>query len=79
MTKTFEQKVVRDLWGDARTAYTAPTRRKRERKRYIEVTDSPLTSPPKRPRPPSGELTEAAFYIASRLGSRRDVGALKNP
>src|SRR5260370_25371477 len=31
---------------------------------------------PKRPRPPSGELTEAAFYIASRLGSQCDVGAL---
>jgi len=26
-------------------------------------------------RPPSGELTEAAFYIAPRLGSRCDVGA----
>src|ERR1700737_4630535 len=31
----------------------------------------------RRPRPPSGELTEAAFYTASRLGSRCDVGALE--
>lgn len=39
MTKKFEQKVARDLWGDARTAYNAPTRRKRERKSHISVTD----------------------------------------
>jgi hypothetical protein len=31
----------------------------------------------KHPRPPPGELTEAAFYIASRLGSQCDVGALE--
>jgi hypothetical protein len=39
MTKKFEQKVARDLWGDARTAYNAPTRRKRERKSHITATD----------------------------------------
>ncbi|WP_245452386.1 hypothetical protein [Bradyrhizobium forestalis] len=39
MTKRFEQKVARDLWGDARTAYNAPTRRKRERRSHIAVAD----------------------------------------
>jgi len=41
MTKKFEQRVARDLWGDARTSYGAPTRRKQERKRktHIEMSD----------------------------------------
>lgn len=37
ITKKFEQKVARDLWGDARTSFNAPTRRKKERKSHIEV------------------------------------------
>ena len=39
MTKKFEQRVARDLWGDARTSFNAPTRRKRERKRQIVIAD----------------------------------------
>jgi len=39
MTKKFEQKVARDLWGDARTSFNAPTRRKRERKSHIVMAD----------------------------------------
>ena len=38
MTKKFEQKVARDLWGDARTAFNQPTRRKKERKTHIDLT-----------------------------------------
>jgi HNH endonuclease len=38
-TKKFEQRVARDLWGDARTSYNAPTRRKRERRSHIVVAD----------------------------------------
>ncbi len=39
ITKKFEQRVARDLWGDARTSFNAPTRRKRERKSIIVVPD----------------------------------------
>ncbi len=38
-TKKFEQRIARDLWGDARTAFGAPTRRKRARKSHIVITD----------------------------------------
>lgn len=40
MTKKFEQKVARDLWGDARTSFEQPTRRKRERRTHIEVPEA---------------------------------------
>lgn len=39
MTKKFEQKVARDLWGDARTAFNGPTRRKRQRNNEITYVD----------------------------------------
>lgn len=39
MTKKFEQSVARDLWGDTRTSFSAPTRRKRERKSPICIRD----------------------------------------
>lgn len=37
ITKNFEQQVARDLWGDARTSFDQPTRRKKERRTHIEV------------------------------------------
>ena len=40
ITKKFEQKVARDLWGDARIAFDAPSRRKRQRKKRL-VMPSP--------------------------------------
>lgn len=40
MTKRFEQKVARDLWGDARTSFQQPTRRKRERRTHIEMPEA---------------------------------------
>ena len=39
ITKRFEQEVARGLWGDARTAYNAPSRRKKERKTHIILSD----------------------------------------
>ena len=40
MTKKFEQKVARELWGDARTSFQQPTRRKKERRTHIEMPES---------------------------------------
>ena len=39
MTKKFEQDVTRGLWGDARTSFDQPTRRRRQRKSHIEMLD----------------------------------------
>lgn len=39
ITKRFEQDVARDLWGDARAAYNAPTRRKKERATAVVLQD----------------------------------------
>jgi len=39
VTKRFEQDVARDLWGDARAAYNAPTRRKKERATEVVLKD----------------------------------------
>jgi hypothetical protein len=39
ITKRFEQDVAREMWGDARTTYNAPTRRKKQRKTHIVLTD----------------------------------------
>ncbi len=40
ITKRFEQRVARDLWGDARISYDAPSRRKKERPGAILMSDS---------------------------------------
>lgn len=39
ITKRFEQDVARDLWGNARAAYNAPTRRKKERATAVVLQD----------------------------------------
>jgi hypothetical protein len=36
VTKRFEQDVARELWGDARISYNAPSRRKKQRKTHIQ-------------------------------------------
>ncbi|HEY5801375.1 MAG TPA: HNH endonuclease [Burkholderiaceae bacterium] len=46
ITKKFEQDVARDLWGDARAAYGAPTRRKKERKKTQILHDPDGTAGP---------------------------------
>src|SRR6202035_4317169 len=40
ITKKFEQRVARDLWGDARTSFNAPTRHKRERNANIDMPEA---------------------------------------
>jgi hypothetical protein len=39
VTKRFEQDVAREMWGDARISYDAPSRRKKQRKTHIRLTD----------------------------------------
>lgn len=39
ITKKFEQKVARDLWGDARASFNAPSRRKKERPSIMYMGD----------------------------------------
>lgn len=39
ITKKFEQDVAREMWGDARISYNAPSRRKKERPRHIKLQD----------------------------------------
>ncbi len=39
ITKKFEQEVARDLWGVARTAFNAPSRRKKERQKRLVMPD----------------------------------------
>jgi 5-methylcytosine-specific restriction endonuclease McrA len=39
ITKKFEQDVAREMWGDARISYNAPSRRKKQRPRYIKLQD----------------------------------------
>lgn len=39
ITKKFEQKVARDLWGDARIAFDAPSRRKSQRRQKLNMPE----------------------------------------
>ena len=39
ITKKFEQRVARDLWGDARIAFDAPSRRKAQRGQVLTMSD----------------------------------------
>ena len=39
ITKKFEQKVARDLWGVPRVAFDAPSRRKKQRKKKLSMPD----------------------------------------
>jgi HNH endonuclease len=70
ITKKFEQKVARDLWGDARSSYNARTRRKKERKREFILAD-----PMGRALPvvvPSSQYPAAmVFYYMGRAGLLR--------
>jgi hypothetical protein len=44
VTKRFEQRVARDLWGDARVSFNAPSRRKEERPKHIYMVDATDTT-----------------------------------
>jgi 5-methylcytosine-specific restriction endonuclease McrA len=39
ITKKFEQHVARDMWGDARNSYNAPSRRRNARPTHITLCD----------------------------------------
>ena len=39
ITKKFEQKVARDLWGVPRIVFDAPSRRKKQRKKRLSMPD----------------------------------------
>lgn len=71
MTKKFEQKVARDLWGDARTSFNAPTRRKRERKSHIVMLDS--VEQTRLPLPASEYPAGFVFYKMSKAGILQGV------
>lgn len=45
ITKKFEQRVMRDLWGDARIAFDAPSRRKSKRKNKLVVPTQGVVVP----------------------------------
>lgn len=67
VTMKFEQKVARDLWGDARASYNAPTRRKRERKTHVVYQDP--TEPWKTISVPVGEYPGTfVFYTMDQAG-----------
>jgi hypothetical protein len=67
ITTRFERDVAREMWGDARTSYNAPTRRKKERKTHIILSDP--NDPSKRVKVPYSEYPAAmVFYKMGRAG-----------
>jgi len=67
VTAYFEQRVARDLWGDARNSFNQPTRRKRERKSHIVITDPDDRS--KQMTVPAGEYPAGfVFYKMGKAG-----------
>src|SRR5712671_1076196 len=67
VTKNFEQDVAREMWGGARTSYNAPSRRKKQRKKYILLTDP--ENPARRIKVPYNEYPAAmVFYKMGRAG-----------
>jgi hypothetical protein len=67
ITTRFERDVAREMWGDARTSYNAPTRRKNERKTHIILSDP--SDPNKRVKVPYSEYPAAmVFYKMGRAG-----------
>ncbi len=70
ITKRFEEDVAREMWGDARIAFDAPSRRKSKRPRHVYLAD------PKFPNDRSRDLKVAyadypammAFYQMHRAG-----------
>jgi hypothetical protein len=67
ITKKFEQDVAREMWGDARNSYNAPSRRKKLRKTHIRLTDP--EDPGRRVKVPYSEYPAAMiFYKMNRAG-----------
>jgi hypothetical protein len=67
ITKRFEQDVAREMWGDARSSYNAPTRRRKQRKTHIILTDP--DDPQHTVKVPYSEYPAAmVFYKMHRAG-----------
>lgn len=67
MTSRFERGVARELWGDARTAFAAPTRRKKKRNDYVDMPDGTMTGSLQRI--PAAEFPAGfLFYKMSQSG-----------
>lgn len=67
ITTKFERDVARDMWGDARNSYNAPTRRKKERKSHILLSDP--ANPERRVKVPYAEYPAAmTFYKMGSAG-----------
>jgi len=67
ITKKFEQDVARELWGDARLSYNAPSRRKKERKTHVILSDP--HNPARRVKVPySAYPAPIVFYKMGRAG-----------
>jgi hypothetical protein len=67
ITTKFERDVARELWGDARNSYNAPSRRKKERKSHIILSDPDV--PGRRVKVPYNEYPAAmVFYKMGRAG-----------
>jgi hypothetical protein len=60
ITTKFERDVARELWGDARISYNAPSRRKKERKTHIVLAD--LDNPQRRVKVPYSEYPAGMIY-----------------
>jgi hypothetical protein len=67
ITKKFEQDVARELWGDARNSYNAPSRRKKQRRTHIVLTDP--ENPGRKVKVPYSEYPAAmVFYRMLKAG-----------
>jgi hypothetical protein len=67
ITARFERDVAREMWGDARISYNAPSRRKKERKSYIILTDP--DNPERKVKVPYSEYPAAMIsYKMHRCG-----------
>lgn len=67
ITKKFEQDVARELWGDARNSYNAPSRRKKHRKTHIIIADP--KNPTRKVKVAYGEYPAAmVFYKMQKAG-----------
>ena len=67
ITTKFERDVAREMWGDARNSYNAPSRHKKERKTHIILSDP--DTPGRRAKVPYSEYPAAmVFYKMGRAG-----------
>lgn len=67
ITSKFELKVARYLWGDARIAFDAPSRRKKDRPTHFKVTNEDIEIPVQEY--PAGFV----FYKMGKSGFMRDL------